>query len=171
MEAVFVFSGVAATGPLRSILSSVPHGRIVAVAALGLSQNHSSCHYASKRTHVTDFRTAPHRRFFPDETTDFLPGSRDRALRHKAGGKFQPGRADFPCDCLKSVCLHGFSGIKKPDRQQIKGIRYRSGFGAGGGGRTRTSLRTRDFESRASANFTTPAKIKKVPERGTCWWG
>ena len=30
-------------------------------------------------------------------------------------------------------------------------------FGAGGGGRTRTSLRTRDFESRASANSTTPA--------------
>ena len=32
-------------------------------------------------------------------------------------------------------------------------------FGAGGGGRTRTSLRTRDFESRASANSTTPAKL------------
>ena len=30
-------------------------------------------------------------------------------------------------------------------------------FGAGGGGRTRTFLRTRDFESRASANSTTPA--------------
>ncbi len=36
-------------GLYGSILSSVPHGRIVAVAALGLSQNHSSCHYASKR--------------------------------------------------------------------------------------------------------------------------
>ncbi len=31
-------------------------------------------------------------------------------------------------------------------------------FGAGGGGRTRTSSRTRDFESRASANSTTPAE-------------
>ena len=34
-------------------------------------------------------------------------------------------------------------------------------FGAGGGGRTRTSLRTRDFESRASANSTTPAYLHK----------
>ena len=32
-------------------------------------------------------------------------------------------------------------------------------FGAGGGGRTRTSLRTRDFEARASANSTTPAFV------------
>ena len=31
-------------------------------------------------------------------------------------------------------------------------------YGAGGGGRTRTSLRTRDFESRTSANSITPAQ-------------
>ena len=31
-------------------------------------------------------------------------------------------------------------------------------FGAGGGGRTRTALRPRDFESRASASSTTPAR-------------
>ena len=36
-------------------------------------------------------------------------------------------------------------------------------FGAGGGGRTRTSLRTRDFESRASANSTTPAYAGIIP--------
>ena len=34
----------------------------------------------------------------------------------------------------------------------------RWGCGAGGGNRTHTSLRTRDFESRASASFTTPAR-------------
>ena len=170
MEAVFVFSGVAATGPLRVDLEFRASWQDCGSCCFGF-ESESFFLPLRIKAHVTEFRTAPHRRFFPDETTDFLPGSRDRALRHKAGGKFQPGRADFPCDCLKSVCLHAFSGIKKPDRQQIKAIRYRSGFGAGGGGRTRTSLRTRDFESRASANFTTPAKIKKVPERGTCWWG
>ena len=38
-------------------------------------------------------------------------------------------------------------------------------FGAGGGGRTRTSLRTRDFESRASANSTTPAYGGIIPRK------
>ena len=33
----------------------------------------------------------------------------------------------------------------------------KANFGAGGGGRTHTMLPSRDFESRASANSTTPA--------------
>ena len=38
-------------------------------------------------------------------------------------------------------------------------LKVRAGtFGAGGGGRTLTTLRSRDFESRASASFTTPAR-------------
>ena len=40
-----------------------------------------------------------------------------------------------------------------------------SDVGAGGGGRTRTSLRTRDFESRASANSTTPAYGGIIPRK------
>ena len=34
--------------------------------------------------------------------------------------------------------------------------------GAGGGGRTLTALRPRDFESRASASSTTPAQMEKL---------
>ena len=35
--------------------------------------------------------------------------------------------------------------------------KFRKDYGAGGGTRTHTELPLRDFESRASANFTTPA--------------
>ena len=45
----------------------------------------------------------------------------------------------------------------KLDEAKEKAQQVLGGSGAGGGGRTRTSSRTRDFESRASANSTTPA--------------
>ena len=47
---------------------------------------------------------------------------------------------------------------KKESSLHAKARSYAKNYGAGGGGRTRTLLPERDFESRASANSTTPAK-------------
>ena len=46
---------------------------------------------------------------------------------------------------------------------------FRESPGAGGGGRTLTTLRSRDFESRASASSTTPARRKRGRNRPIFW--
>ena len=60
--------------------------------------------------------------------------------------------SDFPIDDILVVYIGNVHGDS---------ILWNShSDGAGGGTRTHTGLPLRDFESRASANFTTPASIK-----------
>ena len=70
----------------------------------------------------------------------------------------------FATPFLKCVSSSFSKKTNNPNPSPIKKLWFGLyWFGAGGGGRTRTSLRTRDFESRASANSTTPAYGGIIP--------
>ena len=64
-----------------------------------------------------------------------------------------PRRHRMPCPYIFAVRDRRSSLLRNKD----PAARDRILCGAGGGGRTRTSVKTRDFESRASANSATPA--------------
>ena len=73
------------------------------------------------------------------------------AKRLDTGKSFKIPSSAVSTEETQSDCQAVAVGGKKLRSRELRG-------GAGGGGRTHTSLRTRDFESRASASFTTPAR-------------
>ena len=63
-----------------------------------------------------------------------------------------------PAPLARSTPSRAPSSTKKANLS----VGLRDSLGAGGGGRTLTALRPRDFESRASASSTTPAQMARI---------
>ena len=73
------------------------------------------------------------------------------------GGHFPPAQPGADLTFRSNFTIHFTVDRKQPPRRYPSRCNCAILNGAGGGGRTLMSLRTRDFESRASASSTTPA--------------